>query len=712
MRRPFWGVRRALICTLLVGVVLVLCAIRRNQADDSGFAPQWGPTVAPLSRPAPNPDKLWDFLDPAAPAISAGQAPENFALQTSAEGTSQQPATTATQTTPAPEGKSQSKFLPKLPPLKFPFSSFGSMADSSSTKPAGAPVSATATASTLVLPRSTNPATLPAASGNESARPIDDLSLPLTTDPLSGAPSNSALAGDFSGTEKGTAAAPATPLPPVKGIHPWETMQAAYRQLIDSRPGFGTPAPAAEVVSQPTSSQIPQKTESAPPDPMVSRIAYIRADNVQPPTAQSPDGPPTIYSANPMVEGGAPADVGYAGPSGCGCGSGRSPDGSDICPNCGGWQPGTCSTHNPNGSCVLQRLACCLCKPYPDCSNGCVDFCHSWIFHEDDCWLFSNHKCCADGCGPYPYGGCETDGLGKGNGCGCGSPIQCVPPPDLYFTVGAIALTADNSARNQTIVTNTAGAAVLSTNDLGFDWRAGPSFLLGYRPTKMDAWEISYFGLNDWSTEQSVSGSVSLPGTLGTIANFSGANSMDVSYSSRIDNAEINYFWHHDSPEVMWMAGFRYFHLDERLNILSVTDTGDGVYDIRTGNDMAGGQLGVRLRGCCTRFEWDLTAKAGAFGNSVGQAQSVVNVDEPPTIRNTGHHGGDWAFVGDIGANASFYLCKNWCAMAGYNVMWVDGVALAPDQLDFTNNPSSGGGLNRNGNVLYQGAHVGLGCRW
>jgi hypothetical protein len=357
-----------------------------------------------------------------------------------------------------------------------------------------------------------------------------------------------------------------------------------------------------------------------------------------------------------------------------------------------------------------------LCKPYPDCSNGCVDFCHSWIFHEDDCWLFSNHKCCNPDCGPYPYGTCATEN-GKGNGCGCGcGGGPCVPPPDLYFTVGALVLTRNNDARSQAVVLQggVSGDPQLGTRDLDFDWRTGPSFVLGYRPTKMDAWELSYFGLHDWDAQQVVpGGDLNLPGSLGQLTNFFGANTMNVSYSSRIDNAELNYFWHERScPSIMWMAGFRYFHLDERFDILSLTDGGDGLYDVRTGNDLFGGQLGVRWRHCCTRFECDVTAKAGAYDNSVGQAQSVFDVGTPRAEISNGQHEADWAFVGDIGFNTSYYVCKNWSVMAGCNVMWVDGVALAPDQLAFSGTPSAFGQLNRNGNILYEGAHVGLGCRW
>jgi hypothetical protein len=462
---------------------------------------------------------------------------------------------------------------------------------------------------------------------------------------------------------------------------------------------------------------------------MSPRIAYVRADGM--PTSSptmSVEGPGSAsgtYAMGSMpVTDGPPPDVVYGGPGGagggCNCGGG-SPDGSDTCRSCSGWQHGTCNTQDPNGSCVLQRLACCLSKPYPDCSNGCIDFCHSWIFHEDDCWLFSNHKCPGPGCGPFPYGSCPNDGQGKGNGCGCGcGDGPCVPAPDVYFTVGALVLTRDNAVRPQILVQNTTtGDNLLSTKDLDFDWFAGPSFVLGYRPTKMDAWELTYFGLQDFNSVRSVFGAADLtvPGTLGTLGNFGpvGANPapsvITVDYNSQIDDAELNYYWHHDCENLMWMAGFRYFQLDEKFDLAStVTGVGTSVYDIRTTNNMAGGQVGVRLKTECSFLEWDITGKAGAFGNSVGQAQTVFNTDGSAIGRGSaGDHQGVWAFVGDLGSNVNVNLCRNWSVMGGYNLMWVDGVALAPNQIDLI---GTGAGLDRKDHVFYQGAHLALGCRW
>jgi Putative beta barrel porin-7 (BBP7) len=505
--------------------------------------------------------------------------------------------------------------------------------------------------------------------------------------------------------------------PPPSKFSPWRPIQAAYRQLTESKSDTASaasgPPPAADVVDPNISTQPPLTMAPTSSVAISPRIAYIRADVVQPPP-DVPSSDPKIYSTGSMpITEGTPPDVNYASSSGCGCGGGGSPDGSETCHTCGGWQPGTCSTHDPNGSCVLQRFACCLCKPYPDCSNGCVDFCHSWIFHEDDCWLFSNHKCCTAGCGPYPYGTCATDGQGKGSGgCGCACG-PCVPPPDVYFTVGAVALKMQNSARTQTLANET-GAPVLSTGDFDFDWRVGPSFVLGYRPTKMDAWELSYFGLMHWNDGHALSGAgdLSLPGDIGGIAPFTAANTLDADYTSTINNAEINYFWHEGCESLMWMAGFRYFNLNEKFDY-TTTGTDTGIYDVGSDNNLYGGQLGVRLRECCTHFECDLTAKAGAFGNSTqvhqflsGSSSGAIAVTDSTVDKS------NWAFVGDLGANASYYICRNWCVMAGCNVIWVDGVALAPDQLDFTNTATSRTSIDQGGNLFMYGSHVGLGCRW
>jgi hypothetical protein len=44
--------------------------------------------------------------------------------------------------------------------------------------------------------------------------------------------------------------------------------------------------------------------------------------------------------------------------------------------------------------------------------------------------------------------------------------------------------------------------------------------------------------------------------------------------------------------------------------------------------------------------------------------------------------------------------------------MWLDGVALAPDQLDFTNTPTSGTAIASDSTLFLHGVNLGLGTRW
>jgi hypothetical protein len=70
------------------------------------------------------------------------------------------------------------------------------------------------------------------------------------------------------------------------------------------------------------------------------------------------------------------------------------------------------------------------------------------------------------------------------------------------------------------------------------------------------------------------------------------------------------------------------------------------------------------------------------------------------------------AFLGELGFNLNYQFSQNWFLLGGYQVYWVDGVALAPNQLDFTNTASSGTTLDKKGSLFMQGTNAGLMARW
>jgi hypothetical protein len=258
--------------------------------------------------------------------------------------------------------------------------------------------------------------------------------------------------------------------------------------------------------------------------------------------------------------------------------------------------------------------------------------------------------------------------------------------------------------------------SALTTQDFDFDWKAGPDLTLGYRPTPMDAFEITYFGLIDWHDVQSrttAASDLTLPGALGGTLFFTGADAVTASYTSRINDAEINYFWKPESwSNWSFLAGLRYFNVDERFEILAQSlGNGSSFYNIHTVNNLWGAQTGARYRVDRIRWSWQLDGKFGVYGDSASEHQ-VVGVSGGALSRNAGSNDDNWSFIGQLDATITYHLGKYWSAMAGYNVLWVDGVVLAPDQLDFTNTPSSGTSLCHNGSLFMHGVHAGIACRW
>ncbi len=186
---------------------------------------------------------------------------------------------------------------------------------------------------------------------------------------------------------------------------------------------------------------------------------------------------------------------------------------------------------------------------------------------------------------------------------------------------------------------------------------------------------------------------------------------MSIHYSSEINNAELN--WMHTWNRLSFLAGFRFLDLSENYDITTVTGTDASFYNVRTLNDLYGFQIGGRYRRCCHRFFWDVTGKAGVFGNDVEQSQYLSDINNTTVYRdNTTDHEGTVAFIGDINVSVGFKLNCVWAARCGYNLLWIDQVALAPDQLNFDISSTGASNTHTSGDVFLQGINVALEARW
>jgi hypothetical protein len=320
----------------------------------------------------------------------------------------------------------------------------------------------------------------------------------------------------------------------------------------------------------------------------------------------------------------------------------------------------------------------------------------------------------------------------------CGlSDCCCQWRPWFYGQAEALFLERDIRGDEQVVVIDVnrppGDDVVLRTGDLDFDFESGFRALLGYQLKPCMAVEFVYFGVSDASASATAVGNdnLAVPGDLGLVSlDFFDADIMRVSYSAEMHNFEVNLVG--TSPacchcggccgcggSASLLAGFRYLNLDEVFNINSTDfDTGTSNYNISTRNNLYGFQIGARWKRCWERLGVDFTGKAGIFANDAKQRQFVTDFGGGPafpqfflrTPRSASST--NVAFVGDLNLSLCYKLTDVWSVRGGYNLMWIEGVGLAPSQLDFTNTPTSGTQTVDSGGVFWHGVNVGVQACW
>ena len=243
------------------------------------------------------------------------------------------------------------------------------------------------------------------------------------------------------------------------------------------------------------------------------------------------------------------------------------------------------------------------------------------------------------------------------------------------------------------------GLQTITGRDFDFLPATGPRVAGIYHWSPELAGEINYLGIHGWNSEIEHTGSISYNGPLAFgVGNTRGG----WQYGSRIDSVETNLRW---SPgnSWTWIGGFRYVEWSETLQGKMSPPFNVYDYTSHTSNQLYGGQLGLDWSA------WDaggplrlnLITKAGAFSNRASAARNGESVLVGSTTDS------QTSFVGEVAAVARWSLSDTWSLRGGYQLMWLSGIAVAPDQLSvFLNPPDMSGG------VLLHGATVGIEAQW
>ncbi len=142
--------------------------------------------------------------------------------------------------------------------------------------------------------------------------------------------------------------------------------------------------------------------------------------------------------------------------------------------------------------------------------------------------------------------------------------------------------------------------------------------------------------------------------------------------------------------------------------------TGD--YNVRTENDMLGLQIGGDLQFRRCKWLWGIRAKVGPYINFARDVQEIHTnpVGDPfSTVffdtRLTGQKQ-IISLIGEVGFEATYKFRPNLKGRAAYDFMWINGLALGPEQFQFIDTPIST--INTNGSMFAHGLSLGLEWCW
>ena len=309
-------------------------------------------------------------------------------------------------------------------------------------------------------------------------------------------------------------------------------------------------------------------------------------------------------------------------------------------------------------------------------SGGCGGSHKHGRRHGDGCC--DGDECCGllDGCGGGCHEDCYAECAGLLDGCNC--------QPWLRLRTEALPLT-------RTTGKQFVNFGDFTTEDFDFTFEPGVRIAAEVRIGCACSLEASYFGLYRWDER--------------LLRDFGGGNIVEASYVSELQGGEINYWMpiplHSHRVKAAFTFGTKYFDLHEKFGS-NLRGIGLEFLD-ETENHFLAPQMGFMLSGSLPQgfcMRWD--TKAGVGANLTSRQTAQTGVAPLPRQEDS-----DAAFIGDTNVAVSYQLCCNTSVYAGYYLLWVDGLALAPEQSLV---PLSE--INHNGFLLFQGGFAGIETTW
>ncbi len=359
---------------------------------------------------------------------------------------------------------------------------------------------------------------------------------------------------------------------------------------------------------------------------------------------------------------------------------------------------------------------------------------------------------------------CLGNGHENGFGLGAGLLNRLLPyaeggycaPRYLDFSVEALLLKREDVSRRVEFMSDgPRGLAdpniILSTENLEFFNDAyGFRFNTALQMHAGGTLEFEFLGQFNWNSTAQVNSAGDLlysvfsdygndpppqvgpPSVRGGFSDTDSAEWARIDYSSNFDTLDLTYRKRWTLPNCRfqgsWLAGVRYFKLDEQFRLRTVVNypdpnggivpvTGNMQYDVGTSNSMTGAEIGGDLwTTMVPGVRLGVSSKVGLFGN---RATSHTNIAAAtlgaPVVELLAAD--SVSLVAEANFNMLWRVNQHWTIKSGYELLYVDGVALAPENFH-SGAPFAGGSggrtpaINVNGDVFLHGLNLGLEYMW
>lgn len=314
-------------------------------------------------------------------------------------------------------------------------------------------------------------------------------------------------------------------------------------------------------------------------------------------------------------------------------------------------------------------------------------------------YLASNGSITGNEC--YGDNGCCCGNSSCGNICLRPDCCPCWTAAADYIVLDRVGGKSQSLLQAVTNTTSFATTEVLNSNDFSMGFHGGPRLSLTSHACENFDVELAYFGVDGWSSARAFTSATTEYMVVVSGEPYYYYGPLLAEYYSRLYNAEVNVKWN-PFCRVTMIAGFRWAEIRESITgYQGVTQNNEIIWNplgnIRTENDLYGFQIGADAR----LFEYGYLSinsviKAGVYNNQASQTSADYSGDVfSAAVKHA-------AFLGEVGVRAKYQVTDNLSLTAAYQAMWIEGVAVAPAQI---NNVQA---IDVNGGLFYHGVSAGL----